>query len=91
MPFITGRSYNVHWLDGLDPDSMVIHPAYSWEVTDSPIMLRFNYTDNREVFEVCRNWGSSKTCRESNYDYNRTDHCTNALTQEIVDEITKYL
>lgn len=91
MPFITGKTYNIHWLDGLDWDKIVIHPTYSWKKDDKPVVLRFNYSDNRELFEVCRNYGVGDVCKTSLYEYNNTNHCSSVTTEEIKTDVEKYL
>ena len=81
MPFITGKTYNLHWLDGLDFDELIINPYNYFETTDKAVVFRFNYSDNREVFEVCRNYGSRRSCSTNKlYEYNNTNHCAETIT-----------
>ena len=53
MPFLSGRYYNVHWKWGLDFDHMAIAPSRLWDENDGTV-LRFNYTDARELFELAK-------------------------------------
>ena len=49
MPFISGDIYNVHWKWGIDFTHLAIAPNPHWGDTDK-VILRFNYTDARELF-----------------------------------------
>lgn len=51
MPFVSGSYYNVHWKWGIDFTHLAIAPNMLWDTNDG-IVLRFNYTDNRELFEI---------------------------------------
>ena len=51
MPFATGNYYNAHWKWGLDFMHMAVAPSRLWE-DDEGIVLRFNYTDYREIFQI---------------------------------------
>lgn len=51
MPFATNNYYNVHWKWGIDFMHMAIAPSRLWETTDG-VVLRFNYSDNRELFQI---------------------------------------
>ena len=58
MPFISGRYYNVHWKWGVDFEHLAIAPSRLWNTTDG-VVLRFNYTDARELFEIAK-WYSAQ-------------------------------
>lgn len=42
--FAVGYSYNIHWGLGVNWDHLMLQPDYSTELSDSPIILRFNYS-----------------------------------------------
>ena len=50
--FAVGYSYNIHWGLGVNWDHMMLQPDYLTEITDPPIILRFNYSIQRELFEI---------------------------------------
>ena len=53
LPFVTGYIYNVHWQDGsLDFTHLNLYPTNYWKNTDKGVVLRFNYSDTREDFNV---------------------------------------
>ncbi len=47
MPYITGRTYNIWWLTGLDFDHLTMSSSYYMKPTDPAILFKFNYTLNR--------------------------------------------
>ena len=51
MPFATNKYYNVHWKWGVDFTHVSLAPSRLWDSNDG-IVLRFNYTDDRELFEI---------------------------------------
>lgn len=51
MPFAVNRYYNIHWKWGIDFTHMAIAPSRLWNETEG-VVLRFNYTDARELFEI---------------------------------------
>ena len=51
MPFVVGQYYNVHWKRGIDFTHLAIAPSRLWTSTEGTV-LRFNYTDARELFEI---------------------------------------
>lgn len=48
----TNYMYNIHFKEGLDWDHMLMQPSYEAEATDAPIVIRLNYTEVRELFEI---------------------------------------
>ena len=53
LPFVTGYSYNIHWQDGnLDFTHINLYPTNYWRVSDKGVVLRFNYSETREDFNV---------------------------------------
>lgn len=53
LPFVTGYSYNIHWQDGsLDFTHMNIYPTNYWSPDDKGVVLRFNYSEIREDFNI---------------------------------------
>jgi len=44
--------YNLHFGQGIDWDHFMLWPSYISELTDKTTILRFNYTENREVYDV---------------------------------------
>lgn len=50
--FATDYVYNVHWNLGIDFSHNLVFPSYLSEDTDKTIILRYNYTENREVYDV---------------------------------------
>ena len=51
----TGYTFNMHFERGnVDWDHMFIMTSYLSESTDKPIVLRFNYTETRELYENIR-------------------------------------
>lgn len=54
MPFASGHYYNVHWKLGIDFTHLTISPSNYWDTNDG-VVLRFNYSDHRELFQI-RRW-----------------------------------
>lgn len=52
MPFVTGRVYNVWWEDGLDFTHMAVDVSKLFTDSDNAIIFKFNYTENRELYEI---------------------------------------
>jgi hypothetical protein len=52
LAFVAGRVYNIWWLTGLDFDHVDIVVSTLFEDTDPAIIFKFNYTQNREIFEI---------------------------------------
>lgn len=52
MPYISGRIYNIWWLTGLDFDHLSVFSSYYMKPTDPSIIFKFNYTLNRELYEI---------------------------------------
>ena len=48
----TGYSYNLHIMYAIDWDHFMAIPPYHGEETDKAMVLRFNYTEIRELFEI---------------------------------------
>lgn len=53
--FATGFTYNVHFkLGASDPLSMGIFASPYFTEADNAVILRFNYSANREAFDIMR-------------------------------------
>jgi hypothetical protein len=52
MPYIAGRIYNIWWLTGLDFDHLSMTSSYYMQPNDPGVRFRFNYTLNRELYEI---------------------------------------
>lgn len=52
LPFITGRTYNLWWLTGLDFDYLEMSSTNLFTSNDDGIIFKFNYTLNRELYEI---------------------------------------
>ena len=50
--FATGYQYNIHWLSGLDFVKLTMIPSPNFLVTDRPVIIRVNYTDYREEYNI---------------------------------------
>lgn len=50
----TGYTYNIHWNEGIDFSHALVIPSYLTELKDLTTILRFNYTENRELFDIYR-------------------------------------
>lgn len=56
--FATGFTYNVHFKFGAsDPTSMGLFASPYFAPSDKAVILRFNYSANRETFDIYRNIG----------------------------------
>ena len=51
MPFAINHYYNIHWKYGIDFTHLAIAPTREWTTSDG-VVLRFNYTDVRELFQI---------------------------------------
>jgi hypothetical protein len=57
--FATGYIYNIHFKFGVsDPLSMGLFASPYFTPTDKAIIFRFNYSANRETFDIFRHIGS---------------------------------
>lgn len=55
-PFATGYTYNVHFKFGAsDFLSMGLYPSQYFKPENKGIVFRFNYSANRETFDIFRN------------------------------------
>lgn len=52
FPFVSGYTYNVWWNSGIDWTSMAMTPSYYHNATQDAFIIRFNYTTNRELFDI---------------------------------------
>ena len=52
LPFITGKIYNIWWGSGIDFSHVAVYTGRNFNETDSGIIFKFNYTENRELFEI---------------------------------------
>lgn len=51
-PFVEGRVYNIWWFTGIDFNGVVINAASLVDTSAPAIILKFNYTLNRELYEI---------------------------------------
>jgi hypothetical protein len=58
FPFVTNNIYNLHWGFGVDFGFLPLRASSEW-TTNEKIILRFNYTNPREVFDVIVKTGST--------------------------------
>jgi hypothetical protein len=52
LPYITGRTYQIWWGTGIDFTHLSIYTSPNFPSTDPGIIFKFNYTQNRELFNV---------------------------------------
>lgn len=52
LPYITDRMYNVWWGTGIDFKHVSMVASHLFTVTDKAVLFKFNYTDNRELYEI---------------------------------------
>ncbi len=52
MAYIAGRTYNIWWLTGLDFTHLAMDISKLFKDTDPAIIFKFNYTENRELYEI---------------------------------------
>ena len=52
MPFITGKIYNIWWGTGIDFSHLSVVSTDRFTASDAGIVFKFNYTENREMFEI---------------------------------------
>lgn len=52
LPFVSGRIYSVWWLTGLDFDHLNYESSRVLTASDAGIIFKFNYTLNRELYEI---------------------------------------
>lgn len=55
----TGYMYNMHWDTGKDFEKLIIRNSREFSDTDKNIILRFNYTETRELFDVYPKFGNT--------------------------------
>jgi hypothetical protein len=51
FPFSIGKYYNIHWRMGIDFMHMSFMTSEHWKENEG-IVLRFNYTDTREYYNI---------------------------------------
>jgi len=49
---VTGHKYKIHWSTGIEFEKMNLDIAENWEMTDKPIELVFNHTEERVSINV---------------------------------------
>jgi hypothetical protein len=49
-----GKIYNVHWQRGINFDNLGVQPSEYFSLTDPGYVIRFNYTDVRELYDISR-------------------------------------
>lgn len=59
VPVVTGYIYNMHWKEGIDWTHFSIDSSQWWEENENPVVLRFNHTDNREMWDIYKMLGGS--------------------------------
>lgn len=52
LPFVTGQIYQVWWGTGLDFSHLSISSSPLFTAEDSGVIFKFNYTLNRELFDI---------------------------------------
>ena len=52
LPYIAGRVYNIWWLTGLDFTHMAMEVSQYFVDEDPAVIFKFNYTENRELYEI---------------------------------------
>lgn len=52
LPYITGQTYQVWWGSGIDFSHMSAVSSRTYSPSDAGVIFKFNYTLNREIFEV---------------------------------------
>jgi hypothetical protein len=60
FPFIAGSTYNVWWASGLDWTHLAINVNYPYIQSGPAVIFKFNYTENRELFEIGPQNGNSR-------------------------------
>ena len=60
LPYLTGKTYNIWWASGIDFTHMSLFTSSNFQTADQGIIFKFNYTDNRELFEVGKMAGGPK-------------------------------
>jgi hypothetical protein len=48
----TDYTFNIHWNYGIDFSHLMVWPSYLSEPTDKTTILKFNYTENRETYDI---------------------------------------
>jgi hypothetical protein len=51
-PFVMNHIYNTWWNQGIDFTHMAVVPSMYFNASDPGMIMRFNYTENRELFEI---------------------------------------
>jgi hypothetical protein len=51
-PFVTGQVYNLHWAEGINFEHMAAVASDYLSPQEPATILRFNYTGNRELWEI---------------------------------------
>lgn len=70
LPFITGRTYQIWWGAGLDFSHLTMHTTPIFDAVDDGIIFKFNYTENREMFEIGSMSGGVKQLTALDYEIN---------------------
>jgi hypothetical protein len=65
-PLATGYTYNVHFNKGIDFDHLGIQPSHMFLKDDKGFVLRFNYSAQRETFDISRLKVSTKILSYTN-------------------------
>lgn len=52
LPYILGRVYNIWWGTGIHFTHLAIVSDHNYLDSEPGIIFKFNYTENRELFEV---------------------------------------
>jgi len=58
VTLITKNTYHLVWGGGIDFDRMLFKPKYNWKTTDGGVVLRFNNSEKRELYESSVYYGS---------------------------------
>lgn len=51
-PFAMNKFYDTWWNEGIDFTHMAVVPSQYFDQNDAGVVLRFNHTENRELFEI---------------------------------------
>jgi hypothetical protein len=67
LPFILGKTYSIWWGTGIDFTHLAIFTSPTFTSVDSGVIFKFNYTENRELFEVGPMRGGAKALTTTDF------------------------
>lgn len=53
-PLAVNYTYNIHWHKGIDFTNLAVQSSEYFSITDPGFIIRFNYTQSRELFDLTR-------------------------------------